>query len=60
MKNIVLIVEGVPECADDCPFSKWHPYPPIIETPGYYECQLGGVCRIEESRCLHMKTEMKG
>lgn len=33
------VVDALPE-QKDCPFSKWHPYPPIIEEPGYYQCKL--------------------
>lgn len=32
------IVDKLPKCSEECDFSKWHPYPPIIEEPGYYEC----------------------
>lgn len=43
MKNLVFIVEEAPKSSRECPFSKWHPNPPILQEPGYYECGLGGV-----------------
>lgn len=60
MKNIVFIVESVPDSPKNCPFSKWHSYPPIVKSPGYYECKLGGDCVIGEGCCRHMKAEMRG
>ena len=34
------VVDELPENKGQCRFSRWHPYPPIIEEPGYYECNL--------------------
>lgn len=56
MKNLVFIVEEVPKSPSQCPFSKWHPNPPILEEPGYYECLLGGSCKIEENKCAHLES----
>lgn len=56
MKNLVFMVEKIPKVASECPFSKWHPYPPMIEDPGYYECILGGNCKLYDDRCSHLKT----
>jgi hypothetical protein len=36
------VVDALPE-QKDCPFSEWHPYPPIMEEPGYYRCKLAEV-----------------
>lgn len=58
MSNIVFIVEKVPRDPRDCPFSTWYPYPPVVQSPGYYECSFGGKCQIENGACSHMKEHI--
>lgn len=41
-----IVVDGLPIEQRECPFSKWHPYPPIVKDPGYYECEYGGKCSL--------------
>lgn len=36
-----IIVDKLPSNPARCPYSKWHPYPPIVESPGYYMCKSG-------------------
>ena len=55
------IVDKLPNNSQDCIFSKWHPYPPIIEEAGYYECvKCKMKCNLsrEESEC-HLLKEGK-
>lgn len=54
--NLVFIVEEVPKISKLCPFSKWRPNPPILEEPGYYECDFGGYCKIQNGTCNHLKS----
>lgn len=56
MKNLIFMVEELPKNPRQCPFSKWRPNPPILEEPGYYECGLGGYCKIQNGRCNHLKS----
>lgn len=56
MINLVFIVEEVPKNSKLCPFSKWRPNLPILEEPGYYECGLGGYCKIQNGKCQHLKS----
>lgn len=37
-----ILVDSLPRHPSVCPFSKFHPYPPIVEEPGYYTCNLTG------------------
>jgi len=50
-----IYVDEMPDKIKDCFFhDKWHPYPPIIEEAGYWECKLGGECKIEN--CKYLKV----
>ena len=50
------IVDKMPISSGDCLFSKWHPFPPICETPGYYECSLTKKwCNLTEIECDLLK-----
>lgn len=55
MNNVVFIVKEVPSTPRDCPFAKWYSYPPVVEEYGYYECVLGGKCKIANRACKHME-----
>ena len=35
-----IIVDEIVATPKNCPFSIWHPYPPIVEQPGYYTCDF--------------------
>jgi len=53
------LVDQAPVSKDSCPFSKWVPYPPCIEEPGYYKCSIDNqTCYlIPRKSCNWVKAE---
>ena len=54
------IVDKLPT-ACDCPFSRWKPYPPIVEEPGIYVCTLDNRnCNLSNNGCRYLKSVEEG
>lgn len=52
------LIDKLPDCSRKCIFSVWHPYPPIVEQPGYYECtKCGKECNLTagKTECYLLK-----
>ena len=44
-----ILVDKMVNNPKECYFSKWRPYPPIVEEPGYYMCsRLNIKCNFEK------------
>lgn len=56
-----ILVDKMPETSHACLFSKWHPYPPIVEEPGYYECKITDKrCTLSKIECSIFKEQKHG
>lgn len=52
------IVDEMPKKQRECPFSDWHPYPPIVEKAGDWYCKHDEeVCTLCDKECKWMKEE---
>ena len=52
------IVDKMPKYESECPFSKWKPYPPIVEKTGDYFCDKdNAICNLCETGCRWLKLE---
>lgn len=53
-----LLVDELPETPVQCPYSQWHPNPPILEEPGYYTCRKEHKCNLGacDGECLMFKV----
>jgi len=50
------IVDKMPETEKECPFSEWHPYPPIMEEAGAWYCKHDNkMCNLCGTECKWMK-----
>ena len=52
------IVDKMPETGEECPFSEWHPYPPIMEEVGAWYCKHDDKkCNLCGTECRWMKEQ---
>lgn len=51
-----IYVDELPKNSEECLFhGKWHPYPPIVEETGYWECTINNSkCNIKECKYLQV------